>query len=204
MATGGNLVFQGQLDGKFNAYTADKGKLVWSFDAKAPILAPPISYAVAGRQYVTVMTGASGSRTAMGKEFSRFDIDYRTQARRVLTFVVGGKAVLPPRSPSGLKPIDDPGYGADAALAAKGAAIYGRCAACHGREAVAGGAAPDLRASPVPLDPDTFRQIVKDGGLVAAGMPHFPEVTDEQLAQLRQYLRAQAAEWRKRLPAPAQ
>ena len=26
MATAGNLVFQGQIDGKFNAYAADSGK----------------------------------------------------------------------------------------------------------------------------------------------------------------------------------
>src|SRR3546814_14225079 len=43
-ATGGGLVFQGQVDSKFNAYDAKTGKLLWSFDAKAPVIAPPITY----------------------------------------------------------------------------------------------------------------------------------------------------------------
>ncbi|RYG96636.1 MAG: PQQ-dependent dehydrogenase, methanol/ethanol family, partial [Alphaproteobacteria bacterium] len=50
MATAGNLVFQGRLDGIFAAYAADSGRMLWSFDAKAPIIAPPISYSVGGRQ----------------------------------------------------------------------------------------------------------------------------------------------------------
>jgi len=33
LATAGNLVFQGQIDGKFSAYAADSGKELWRFDA---------------------------------------------------------------------------------------------------------------------------------------------------------------------------
>src|SRR3546814_7669024 len=56
-ATGGGLVFQGQVDSKFNAYDAKTGKLLWSFDAKALVIAPPITHTANGRQYVTVLTG---------------------------------------------------------------------------------------------------------------------------------------------------
>src|SRR6201986_5153395 len=48
LTTAGNLVFQGQADGKLNAYAADTGKLVWTFDAKMGISGAPITYSVAG------------------------------------------------------------------------------------------------------------------------------------------------------------
>jgi quinohemoprotein ethanol dehydrogenase len=60
---------------------------------------------------------------------------------------------------------------------------------------VAGGFAPDLRASPVPLNADAFKAIVHDGGLVARGMPPFPEFSEADLTGLRHYIR-QRAEYR--------
>jgi len=59
MTPGGNLVFQGRIDSHFNAYAADSGKLLWSYDAQAAVIAPPISYSVGGKQYVTVAAGNS-------------------------------------------------------------------------------------------------------------------------------------------------
>ena len=41
---------------------------------------------------------------------------------------------------------------------------------------------------------DAFRSVVHDGALVPAGMPIFAELTDEQLADLRQFLRARAVQ----------
>lgn len=55
LATAGDLVFQGRIDRKFNAYDAGSGRLLWSFKTEAPVLAPPITYSVDGRQYVTVL-----------------------------------------------------------------------------------------------------------------------------------------------------
>jgi quinohemoprotein ethanol dehydrogenase len=57
---------------------------------------------------------------------------------------------------------------------------------------VAGGIAPDLRASPVPLSPEAFTHIVRDGSLAARGMPRFAELSDEQLDSLRHFLRQKA------------
>ena len=54
MATAGNLVFHGRSDGFFDAYDAFNGKRLWSFDAGAAVIAPPITYRAHGRQYVTV------------------------------------------------------------------------------------------------------------------------------------------------------
>jgi len=58
LATAGNLVFTGHLDGTFSAYDAKTLKEVWSINLGTGINAPPITYSVGGKQYVAVLVGA--------------------------------------------------------------------------------------------------------------------------------------------------
>jgi alcohol dehydrogenase (cytochrome c) len=58
LATAGNLVFTGHTDGEFTAYDAKTLKPVWSFNAGTGINAPPISFAVNGKQYIAVLVGS--------------------------------------------------------------------------------------------------------------------------------------------------
>ena len=58
LATGGNLVFLGHIDGTFSAYDARTLKELWSFNAGTGINAPPVSFAVNGKQYVAVLVGS--------------------------------------------------------------------------------------------------------------------------------------------------
>jgi quinohemoprotein ethanol dehydrogenase len=198
LATAGNLVFQGQLDGRFSAYTADKGNEVWHFPAQAVVLAAPITYRVDGKQYVTVLVGMGSSASVDVRAQGGIAIDPRTEKKRVLTFVLDGKAALPPAPPAFvLKAAEDPGYMPDAALAARGATIFGiNCAVCHGFDAKAGGYGPDLRGSVMPQSAEAFDSVVRDGAVVANGMPKFAELTDQERAALRQYLRSRAADLR--------
>ena len=57
MGTAGGLIFTGHVDGKFAAYDKDTLAEVWSFHTGMVIAAPPISYAVDGKQYVAVLAG---------------------------------------------------------------------------------------------------------------------------------------------------
>lgn len=59
LATAGGLVFAGEADGKFDAFDARNGALLWSFNASAGVDAPPSTYVVDGKQYVVV--GAGGN-----------------------------------------------------------------------------------------------------------------------------------------------
>jgi PQQ-dependent dehydrogenase (methanol/ethanol family) len=59
LATAGGLVFSGEANGRFAAYDAKNGKMLWSFQAGAGVNAPPSSYAVGGKQYIVV--GAGGN-----------------------------------------------------------------------------------------------------------------------------------------------
>jgi quinohemoprotein ethanol dehydrogenase len=197
LATAGDLVFQGTPDGRFTAYDAESGKVVWSFEAQAPVFAPPLSYRAGGKQYVTVLTGLGTTAGVGGAALAKlgYDVDPRSQKRRVLAFALDGKVTLPPRQPQA--PImADPTYRADAAAAARGATVYGYCMYCHGLEAVPAGHAPDLRRSPIPFDAQAFDAVVRGGSLLDRGMPRFTEFSDQELADLRQHIRAAAARGR--------
>ena len=58
LATAGNLVFLGESDGTFGAYDAKTLKQLWSFNTGTGINAPPITFAVNGKQYVAVLAGS--------------------------------------------------------------------------------------------------------------------------------------------------
>jgi len=200
LATGGDVIFQGTIDGSFNAYSARAGRLLWSFDAGAPLLATPISYMVGGKQYVTLLTGLGMGMAAeagmLGKRLEQYGIDPRSQARRVLTFALDGHATLPPSAAPAPLP-EDPDFKANPTSANAGAALYGRhCLDCHGDSVIGTIHAPDLRRSAMPLSAGAFARIVRDGALVAHGMPDFPELNETQLTDLRQYIRTQAEKLR--------
>jgi alcohol dehydrogenase (cytochrome c) len=61
LATAGNLVFLGHSDGTFAAYDAKTLSELWSFNIGTGINAPPISFAVNGKQYVAVLAGSKQS-----------------------------------------------------------------------------------------------------------------------------------------------
>jgi len=198
MASAGGLVLQGRIDNLFNAYDAKTGKLLWSFDTKAPAIAPPISYEVDGRQYVTVLTGSGGSLVLKGDVYKQYAVGYREQARRVLTFVLDGKASLPPATPYRFEPVADPDYVSRPESEQRGFGLYSQtCVMCHGRDGDAsGGNAPDLRASPLILEPGQFVAVVKDGTLRQQGMPRFDDLSPAMVEEIRAYLRMLANEAR--------
>jgi quinohemoprotein ethanol dehydrogenase len=198
LASAGNLVFHGQVDGRFIAYAADSGRRLWSYDAQAPVTASPISYAVNGTQYVTVTTGISGSGAVYGPQISRYHYDARIMPRRVLTFAIGGTVDVPRVEYKPLAALEDPGYRPDADSAARGARLWGKCLHCHGLDVVSAGYAIDLRVSAVPQSAEAFAAVVRGGSLLANGMPRWEEISDKELNDLRQYIRTEA----RRIAAP--
>jgi glucose dehydrogenase len=59
LATAGGLVFTGEGNGRFRAYDALKGNVLWTFNAGAGVNAPPSSYMVGGKQYIVVAAGGN-------------------------------------------------------------------------------------------------------------------------------------------------
>ena len=195
MTSAGNLVFQGRADGTLVAYQAATGEVLWRFPVGLGISAPPISYAVNGRQYVALLVGWGGAGAALGGAgLAAHGWAYGAQPRRLVAFSLAGKDTLPPSPPPVVAvPIGAADFPVEAVAARRGGAVFvGRCAACHGLDAIAAGMAPDLRASAVVLSATAFAEVVRDGTRRAKGMPQFGEFTDQRLGDLRHYLRQQA------------
>ena len=198
MTTAGNLVFQGDSKGLFAAYQAATGKPLWSFDAKLGIVAPAISYAVNGKQYVSVLVGWGTDPASAFAGMSQ-GWKYGHQPRRLLTFALGGLAQLPPTAPPdfSVNALDDPAIPLDSARAAHGEVVYGgwglgACHVCHGDQLDAMGIAPDLRESTIAFDRTAFKAFVRSGALISRGMPKYDDLNDDEIEDLYQYIRAGA------------
>ena len=57
VATGGGLVFGGDVNGRFRAFDHETGEILWEINLGSSVSGYPITYAVDGRQYVAVSTG---------------------------------------------------------------------------------------------------------------------------------------------------
>ena len=57
VATGGGLVFGGDVNGRFRALDQETGDVLWEINLGSAVSGFPITYAVDGRQYVAVSTG---------------------------------------------------------------------------------------------------------------------------------------------------
>lgn len=57
MATAGNLVFGGTLEGMIYALNATTGERLWTFTSNGPVFASPISYLAGGKQLVSIPAG---------------------------------------------------------------------------------------------------------------------------------------------------
>lgn len=201
LSTAGDLVFQGDNGGGFNAYDARSGRKLWSFDAQDAIMAAPVSYAVGGRQYVTVVVGVGGAVALIGGEAAWAGGQPRRNKSRVLTFALDGTAPpLPPLLPRDTRLPSPPAAVGDADSVAAGRMAYlGTCVVCHGANATSAGVLPDLKHSSAIADADTFRAIVIDGILSGRGMVSFrANYSPAEVEAIRSYLVQRAREERVR------
>ena len=195
LATAGSLVFQGGGEGTFDAYDAGTGNRLWTYDAQDAILAAPVTFAVKGRQYVTVLVGWGGAGAMSGGPYVWGSKGVRQNRSRVLTFALGATGRLPTiRKESATPQTAPPKPFGDAAMIRTGEWAYGRtCVVCHSSGAVGGGGAPDLRHSSIIGDEAAWKSVVADGALAANGMVGFREnFSPEQIEAIRAYVVARA------------
>ncbi len=60
-ATGGGIVFGGDVNGRFRALDDETGEVLWEINLGSPVSGFPVTYAVDGRQYVVAGTGTGGN-----------------------------------------------------------------------------------------------------------------------------------------------
>jgi len=197
LSTAGNLVFEGTAGGKFEAYRADTGERVWSFDAQTGVMAGPVSYTVGGKQFVAVLAGWGGVFPLATGEVS-FKSGRVRNISRMLAFALGGKAILPALPPLPEERLDPPPSRASASQIKNGERLFQTyCAACHGDVAVSGGVLSDLRYSRT-LAHDQWFDVVRRGILQPLGMVSFAkEVSQEDATAIRDYVifRANQSKW---------
>jgi len=178
LSTAGNLVFQGRSDGHFAAYRADTGDLVWEFPTNVGIIAAPVSYSIDGEQYVSVVAGWGGA-FALASGVPRHKDNVMTDGR-ILTFKIGGKAMLPAPNVAFLEIPEPPAMETNPEQVAKGETLYHTyCSVCHGPGVTgSGGGTPDLRYSSAAVH-ESWDAIVRGGAYVGKGMASFAGVLSE-------------------------
>jgi mono/diheme cytochrome c family protein len=177
LTTAGNLVFQGTADGRFVAYRASDGRLLWQSPAGTGVIAAPVTYLVDGEQYVTVMAGWGGAYAlAFGEAAAKNRV---ASVGRVLTYKLGGQAEPPDATPRDIVPPPPPvRVEVSERELLQGARLFQvNCAACHGFKAVGGGALPDLRFASAEIHAK-WDDIVLGGIRGQSGMASFADVID--------------------------
>jgi PQQ-dependent dehydrogenase (methanol/ethanol family) len=189
LSTGGNLVFQGDALGNFVAYRADDGRVLWRAPAGSGIVAAPVSYAIDGQQYVSVLAGWGGAYAVSTGGVARANAKIGNVSR-ILTYKLGGRATLPPDaarlSANRPQPPADP-QAAPERIAAGRELYYSHCMVCHGESVVSGSSIPDLRYMDVATHAG-FAGIVQ-GTRADKGMPSFaPYLDPAQIADVHAYV----------------
>ncbi len=185
LATAGNLVFQGGADGMLRSFTADAGDLVWEVDLGVGIMAPPVTYELDGKQYLSVLVGWGGSAGLIGPSDSGA---YKGEGR-LWTFTLGGDRNIEPVQGQELPELTAIDFNDDPEILALGEDIYGkRCMICHGAGGASGGSLADLRYA-APATYDIMQNIVRDGAYGGRGMPNLGEwISVEEVEAVKNWL----------------
>lgn len=186
LSTAGGIVVQGDAAGFLNIYDAASGEMLKSLDVGTSVMAAPMTYRVAGKQYIAIMAGYGGG-SGLYSPFPPASAAYRYgNEGRIVAFALDGAA--PPKPPPVSEaPFEQPPAPAGTAQdIAHGGVLYNRfCGRCHvfGR-----GELPDLRR----LSPAThaiFYDIVLRGIYASRGMGSFDDVlTRQDASDLHAYL----------------
>jgi len=190
LATGGGLVVQGTEDGYIRFHDARDGKLLHQILVGTGIVAPPMSYAVDGEQYIAVAAGWNGVKT--GPDPQPSPAPYSNASRLLVLKLGGGPIRVAERRPLSEFYADDTPQSSARVTAGK-PLYFAHCAICHGlvgEDSVF----PDLRRMS-PGTYEAFDSIVRGGLLRAGGMASFADVLNAEAAE---NIRAFIVDWAQR------
>jgi PQQ-dependent dehydrogenase (methanol/ethanol family) len=188
LSTAGDLVFEGNGAGEFAAYDAAGGRKLWSVPVNSGVVAPPISYAVDGVQYVAIGVGYGGILPLNMGEALQGAIPPRVN--QIIAFRLGGNAkVRAVADPTAAPYVPPPAVAGNAVVAEGHDLFHTSCWMCHGDSAVNRGGVPNLRRSPAIADPAAFKKYVLGGIATQFGMPNFTaKYSPQQVEAIRAYL----------------
>jgi quinohemoprotein ethanol dehydrogenase len=190
LATASDLVFQGTAEGNFIAYDGSNGKILWQINLGGGIIAPPVSFMIDDKQFISVAAGWGGGY-GMKKKFAPI------QQGRVFTFEINGKGKMPGFNKAVASLVLPPAtFKATATEVKHGNELFNRyCATCHVINEGGGGLAPDLAYSLLPTNTENFRGIVHKGGYLPLGMPKFGDrLSENDVEDIRKFILTKARE----------
>jgi len=195
LSTAGNLVFQGNIDEYIAAYNAATGEPLWSMNTQTAMLAPPVSYAIDGEQYVGVVVGYGSSAALWASDELNPD-GTRRNISRVLAFKLGGSLALPDMPEiSSLQQPATTEFGTESQVVEGKILFNQNCSGCHGGDALGNNLIPDLRFSAYTASEESWRGVVIEGALVEKGMISFAHrINEEEAEKIRAYVVSRANE----------
>ena len=184
LATAGDLVFH-MAGTDLVAFDAANGDEVWRYGISINAIAPPMTYALDGEQYIALVAGTGGAGALLEPSMLR-------RPGRLLVFKLGATTQAPPvadATPPG--PLDLTAAITSNGDIEKGRSDYlGHCQGCHRTNHFL----PNLSRSPAILSPDALKAIVLDGALAPRGMPSFAQYLDaSRVEDLRAFFLSEAA-----------
>lgn len=173
------LVFQGTRTGYLKVYNALTGEKLTEIFTGTGIMAAPVTYRIAGEQYVAVMAGYGGAPTCCYKSDAIFH-EYENFGRILAFKIGGGDTPLPPRRQL-MKTPESPEIVVREDLISRGIELYGKyCGTCHGGFGEWHHSLhPDLSNLTIAKH-QTFNDIVLGGILAENGMASFSNSLNEE------------------------
>jgi quinohemoprotein ethanol dehydrogenase len=176
VTTAGGLVFVGRNGGELEAYGAEDGKLLWSFQTGAGANSTVSVFEHEGTEHVAFLAGGNSlAATAHGASLWLFSLDGTlTQVRAGAAGEGGGHAGESPEEPT------EPGASDPAA----GEQVFlDNCSGCHGVNGRGGNGGPTLANA---SDLDSVVAQVRNGG---GGMPAFENsLSSQQINDVSAYV----------------
>ncbi|SEQ89032.1 alcohol dehydrogenase (cytochrome c) [Virgibacillus subterraneus] len=188
LTTAGNLIFTGHNDGRIIAYDATNGEKVWQFKTDAGANAPPITYKVDGKQYISIFSaGNSLAGTQHGDKIYTFSLEGKYESLEDIP--EDDVTVSPAKEEMDFnqgKQEDKNEVSVD-----EGLKVYeNNCLSCHGAEGAGGHNGPNLQN--INMNTEQIIQQIKNGG---GNMPGFEgTLTEEEIKAVTEYIRSLSEE----------
>lgn len=191
MATAGGLVFQGTGEGKFLAYDATDGKKLWETNVGSGVIAPPITFMIDGKQYVSIAVGWGGNPG------HRVRFTEENYPGTIFTYAIDANATYSGFYKSKPKELIQLPVSATADEISKGQVLYNSyCRVCHGWMGDNGGAIPNLTYSNAGAF-EIIEDIVLKGMYLKKGMPNFSgRLNQKDVSNIKNYILHSAGELR--------
>ncbi len=195
VTTAGNLVFVGRNDGHLEAYSADKGELLWSFQTGAGANNTVTVFEYEGKEHVLFLAGGNSlAATPHGDNLWLFSLDGTAESLPGIEkgsatggvdhFESEGEATGEGQTDKGTTPGTDTPETDTPAATADGESVFAdNCSVCHGLSGEGAQGGPPITSQ---TDIDTIMAQVKNGG---GGMPAFgDQLTEQEIQAVAKYV----------------